>query len=126
MGRSLDSLETHPTLEVLNLRSTQIFGSYSLDPAVITSRIQALVDMLKVNMSIHTIYLSSRYSEKELFRRSVIPYLETNRLWARLLAIQRTHPIAYRMQELGRALLTLRTDPNRFWMLLSNNADVVF
>jgi hypothetical protein len=27
---------------------------------------------------------------------------------------------------LGRALLEVRTDPNRFWMLLSGNAEVAF
>ena len=27
---------------------------------------------------------------------------------------------------LGRALLAVRTDPNRFWMLLSGNAEVAF
>jgi hypothetical protein len=29
----------------------------------------------------------------------------------------------YRVKVLGRALLAVRTDPNRFWMLLSGNAD---
>jgi hypothetical protein len=120
-----DSLKTHPTLEVLNLRSIQTFED-PLDPAVIMSRIQALVDMLKANMSLHTIYLSTRYSEKELYRGSIIPYLETNRLRPRLLAIQKALPIAYRTKVLGRALLAVRTDPNRFWMLLSGNADVAF
>jgi hypothetical protein len=120
-----DSLKTHPTLEVLNLRSIQTFED-PLDPAVIMSRIQALVDMLKANMSLHTIYLSIRYREKELYRGSVIPYLETNRLRPRLLAIQKALPIPYRVKVLGRALLAVRTDPNHFWMLLSNNAEVAF
>jgi hypothetical protein len=93
---------------------------------VLKSRIQALADMLKVNMSIHTIYLSDRYIEHELFRGSVIPYLETNRLRPRVRAIQKTRPITYRAKVLGRALLAARTEANSFWMLLSGNPEVAF
>jgi hypothetical protein len=82
-GAIYDSLKTHPTLEVLNLCST------SAPPALIKPRIQALLDMLKVNMSIHTIHVHEHYNQHEFFRRSVVPYLETNRLWPRLLAIQK-------------------------------------
>jgi hypothetical protein len=113
-----DSVETHPTLEVLHLADA------SFTPAVLKSRVQALVDMLKVNMSIHTMHLPDRYIEHELFRRSVIPHLETNRLRPRLLAIQKACPIPYRAKVLGRALLAVRTDPNRFWVLLSGNPEV--
>jgi hypothetical protein len=123
-GAVCDSLETHPTLEVLNLLGRLIDATMA--PDVITFRIQALLDMLKVNLSIHTIRLNYYYSEQELFRRSVIPYLETNRLRPRLLAIQRTRPIAYRAKVLGRALLAARANANSFWMLLSGNAEVGF
>jgi hypothetical protein len=61
----------------------------------------------------------------ELFQRSAVPYLTTNRLRPRLLAIQNIRPIAYRAKVVGRALLAVRTDPNRFWMLLSGNAEIV-
>jgi hypothetical protein len=44
----------------------------------------------------------------------------------RLLAIQKIRSIAYRAKVLGRALLSVRTDPNRFWMLLSGNPEVAF
>jgi hypothetical protein len=123
-GAICDSLKTHPTLEILNLRSA--FIDAAMAPAVIKSRIQALVDMITVNISIHTIYVDSVYSEHELFRGSVIPHLETNRLRPRLLAIQRTRPIAYRAKVLGQALLAARNNANRFWMLLSGNAEVAF
>jgi hypothetical protein len=82
--------------------------------------------MLKMNISIHTIHLEFRYRQHELFRESVIPYLETNRLRPRLLAIQKTLPIPYRAKVLGRALLSARYDANSFWMLLSGNAEVDF
>jgi hypothetical protein len=122
-----DSLKTHPALQLMNLRAYQtVDGVAPLAPAVLMSRIQALVDMLKVNMSIHTMHLDDQYSECELFRGSAVPYLETNRLRPRLLAIKKTGPFAYRFKVLGRALLAVRTDPNRFWMLLSGNAEVAF
>jgi hypothetical protein len=123
-GAICNSLKTHPTLEVLNLPVT--FRDDTATPAVLKSRIQALVDMLKVNTSIRTIHLHDLYSEHELFRGSVIPYLEKNRVRPRLLAIQRSRPIPYRAKVLGRALLAVRTDPDRFWMLLSGNAEVAF
>jgi hypothetical protein len=66
-GAVCDSLKTHPTLEVLNLQNTE---PPLAPPAVIKSRIQAFVDMLKVNMSIHTIRLDSHYSNHELFREN--------------------------------------------------------
>jgi hypothetical protein len=121
-GAICDSLETHPKLEDLNLRSEDGL----MAPAEMKSRIQALADMIKVNMSIHTIHLHARYRQHELFKESVIPYLETNRLRLRVLAIQKTLPQAYRAKVLGRVLVAVRTDPNRFWMILSGNAEVAF
>jgi hypothetical protein len=118
-----DSLKTHPTLQVLHLCPVHVPLTV---PAVIKSRIQALADAMKVNMSIHTIHLHNQYSKHELFRQSTIPYLKTNRLRPRLLAIQKTLPTAYRAKVLGRALLSARTDPNRFWILLSGNPEVAF
>jgi hypothetical protein len=116
-----DSLKTHPTLEVLNLSA--IFNT----AAVLTSRVQALLDMMKVNMSIHTIRLSHHYSEHELFQGSVIPYLETNRLRQRFHAIQKNSPNCVPCQgAMVRALLSARTNANSFWILLSGNAEVAF
>jgi hypothetical protein len=117
-----DSLKEHPTLEVLTLRV--IDSGASVTPASMTSRIQSLLDMIKVNMSIHTIHLDRRYSQHVLFREPVIPFLKTNRFRPRLIAIQKTRPIVYRAKVLGRALLSARTDANSFWMLLSGNPEV--
>jgi hypothetical protein len=122
---------THPTLQVLHL---EIMQPYGVAPAVLNSRvallIKALVDMLKVNMSIDTMPWNAHpglmsidniprnpHFSGELFRRSVAPYLVTNRFRPRLLAIQKSRPILYRAKVLGRALLATRTDPNLFWML---------
>jgi hypothetical protein len=119
-----DSLETHPTLEILKLGMARHDAATA--PAVIRSRVQALLDMMEVNVSIHTIDLFEQYSEHEIFRQSVVPYLETNRFRQHVRAIQKTLPIPYRTKVLGRALLSVRTDPNQLWMLISGNAEVAF
>jgi hypothetical protein len=128
-----DSLKAHPTLQVLYLRQgsdrsleypTVYRYTDTRTPTVIKSRIQALVDMLKVNKSIHTLRLADHYSEHELFRESVIPYLAMNKHRSHVRAIQQTRPITYRAKVLRRALLSARTDVNGFWMLLSGNAEV--
>jgi hypothetical protein len=127
-GAICDSLETHPTLEVLDLRTPYANASVTDagTQAVLNFRVQALLNMMKMNMSIHTINLDSRHKQHKLYRESVIPYLDTNWLRPRLLAIQKTRPIAYRTKVLGRALLAARIDVNIFWMLLSGNAEVAF
>jgi hypothetical protein len=127
-GAICASLETHPTLEVLDLRSSFLQGHVEppVLPALIKSRVQALLDMMKVNISIHTLRLEYSYGEHAIFRESVIPYLETNRFRPRVRAIQKTRSIAYRAKVLGRALLSVsaHTNPNLFWMLLSGNVEV--
>jgi hypothetical protein len=125
-GVICDSLKTHPTLEVLDLQSIETYGAGPVAPAMLKSRIQALLDMMKMTMSIHTIHLRGRYSQHELFRGTIIPYLVTNKLRPRLLAIQKTRPIPYRAKVLGRALLAARNDANSFWMLLAGNVEVAF
>jgi hypothetical protein len=119
-----DSLKTHPTLEVLDL--LVYITNNTTAPAVITSPMQALANMLKLNTSIYTLHLHDRYAEHELYRGSIVPYLEMNRLRPHVRAIQRTRSITYRAKVLGRALLATRTNVNSFWMLLSGNAEVAF
>jgi hypothetical protein len=122
-GTVCDSLKTHPTLEVLKFIRR---GVQTMTQDLITSRTQAIVDMMRVNTSIHTIHTNLCYEEHEMYRGSVIPYLETNRLRPRVLAIQKARPIVYRAKVLGRALLATRANANKFWMLLSGNAEVAF
>jgi hypothetical protein len=118
-----DSLKTHPTLQKLRLLPLWRL-ELGVTPAVLKFQTQALVDMLKVSTSIHTILWDSRYSEKKILQGTVIPHLETNKLRPRLLAIQNIRPIAYRAKVLGRALLSARTNANSFWILLSGNPEV--
>jgi hypothetical protein len=121
-GAMCASLTTRPKVEVLDLTH----GEQTMAPDVITSRTQAVTDMIKVNTSIHTLRVNSCYSEHEMYPESVIPFLVTNRFRPRVLAIQKARPIAYRAKVLGRALLAGRTDRNCFWMLLSGNVEVAF
>jgi hypothetical protein len=116
-----DSLKTHPALEVLGLS-----GARPMAPDMMTFRIQALLEMIKLNTTIHTIHMHLCFGEHEMYRGSIIPYLEMNRFRPRLLAIQKARPIVYRVKVLGRALLATRTNANTFWMLLSGNAEVAF
>jgi hypothetical protein len=116
------SLKTHPTVEIVDLSGV----APPMVPDVITSRTQALVDMIKVNTSIHTLRVHPCYRGHEMYRGSVIPYLEMNRFRPRVLATQKARPIVYRAKVLGRALLATRTNANKFWMLLSGNTEVAF
>jgi hypothetical protein len=102
-----DSLKTHPTLKLLRLGPKHAaVGGALLAPAVLTYRIQALVNILKVHTIVQRIYVGPKcYSEHELYRGSVIPYLETNRFQPRLLAIQKTRPIMHRAKVLRQAIL---------------------
>jgi hypothetical protein len=116
-----DSLKTHPKLVVITLRSES-----RVAPAVLKPRIQALLKMMKTNTSIHTMRLAALLCDHKLFRESVVPYLKTNRLRPRVCAIQKIRPMAYRAKVLGRALVSVRTNLNSFWMLLSGNPEVAF
>jgi hypothetical protein len=62
-----------------------LWATASVAPVLIKSRILALVDMMKVNMSIHRINVDPRYRDHELYRESVIPYLEMIRFRPHLL-----------------------------------------
>jgi hypothetical protein len=91
------------------------------------SRLRVLLDMMKANTLIHTItFVGVVRMYFDFFRESIVPYLERNRLRPRVCAIQEALPHSFRARVLGRALLAARSDANRFWMLLSGNAEVAF
>jgi hypothetical protein len=112
-GVICNSLKAHPTLEVLNLCGA--FRDAAPTPAMLKSRIQALVDMLKVNLSIHTILFHDVYSVQELFRGSVIPSLETNRFRPRLLAKQSVDEVEPYMGSRGGIHISLNPLHILFW-----------
>jgi hypothetical protein len=76
-------------------------------PALLDAYIHALIDTLKVNTSQYVSVKLMR--EHELFRESIIPYLETNQLWQRLLAIQKIRPSTIAMTKPAANLPTLAT-----------------
>jgi hypothetical protein len=119
-----DSLKTHPRFEFLDLQPIQ-FGVAPWGEAVLKSRIEALLDMLKKNTSIRRIHgpVSNQY---QLLPRDDPTLSRTNRLRPRVRAIQKTRPITYRAKVLGLALLSARTNVKRVWTLLSGNAEVAF
>jgi hypothetical protein len=60
-GAICDSLETHPTLEVLDLRGA--FRDVVPVLAVLKCQIQSILNLMKRNLSLHTIHLPYRYTE---------------------------------------------------------------
>jgi hypothetical protein len=62
-----DSLKTRPTIQVLSLQPVQARLEPPLKPAQLKSRIQRLMDMLKMNVSIHNIRVHDYYSKHEHF-----------------------------------------------------------
>jgi hypothetical protein len=101
-----NSLETHPPLGVLDLRGT--FTDPTIAPAELKVQIQAILDMVKMNISIRTTYVWIPVTATMLFfREPSIPYLETNRFRSRIRTILKLS----RMRTiLGRVLLAARID----------------
>jgi hypothetical protein len=111
-----DSLKTHPTLQVLCLRS-------SLLRSLLKSRIQVLLDMMKENMSIHTITIVASISSSEGWSFGILRRIVSARAFV---LSKRLAQLCTVLRLLGQALFAARTDPNRFWMLLSGNPEVAF
>jgi hypothetical protein len=129
-----DSLKTHATLQVLNLGEIHRLGE-TLTPAVPRSRIQPLVDMMKVNMSIHTIHLDSLASTCRYTQYIWIPLLTGNTSFTERRSSRISSGSGYsrmpsrklaQLHTVPRALLAVRSNRNRFWMLLSGNAEIAF
>jgi hypothetical protein len=120
-----DSFKTHPTLQALNLRN-QTMRPFGVSPAVLKSRIQALVDVMEGNISIHAIHVCDLYSEHELFRGSVIPYLETNGLRRRVRAIQKLAQLLTVPRFWDERFLLFEPMQIAFGCFLSGNPEVAF
>jgi hypothetical protein len=115
---------THPTLQVLDFATYHPYGVTAVINSRIPVLIQALVNMLKVNVSIHTITWYPRLDthNSELFQGSVVPYLETNGGCAS--RHPANSPISYRARVLGRALLL---EPTPIYSgCFSQNAEIAF
>jgi hypothetical protein len=124
------SLASHPSLEVLDLGGTRerqsrqelTSGGTPVDRKA--RRTSAVGDMLKSNTVIHTVSLSDADLHRDIFEESIQPWLEMNLFWPRIMSIKGTvGPL--REKVLGQALRKVRHNPNRMWMILSGNGDVL-
>lgn len=125
----LRSLASHPSLEVLDLGGTRERqsrqGLLSVTPVNRRARrTTAVAEMLKSNTVIHTVSLSDADLHRDIFDESIQPWLEINLFWPRIMSIKGTMgPL--REKVLGQALRKVRHNPNRMWMILSGNCDVL-
>jgi hypothetical protein len=110
------SLKAHPTLTSLNLEYTVPRGQK-------THRTRALVEMVQRNTVLHSIQLAATDRHQKIFREEIRPKLETNLYRPRVRAIKKTKDRPFREKLLGRALHSVRSNPNLVWMLLSENVD---
>jgi hypothetical protein len=99
-GAVCASLKAHPTLEVLDLLGLR-FTTGAMTPAVLKLRIQGLFNMMKVNTSIHTIHLDYHFNGNDVYRESIVPYLETNRFRSHVRAIKKNSPLCVPCQGAG-------------------------
>jgi hypothetical protein len=121
------SLQAHPTLTSLNLRATMprsppddlIVFSDELK----TRRTRALAEMMQTNTVLHTIALSASERDEQIYTEEIRPYLVTNLYRPRVLAVAKTKDRPFREKVLGRAVYSVRSNPNLVWMLLSENVD---
>jgi hypothetical protein len=121
------SLQAHPTLTSLHLVTTRPTlrpgGRISLVNNQKKHRTRMLADMMQRNTSVHTVTLSGKESDQKIYMADILPLLETNRYRPRVLAVKKTKDKPFREKVLGRALDSVKTDPNLLWMFLSENVD---
>jgi hypothetical protein len=123
-----EALQTHPTLASLYLG--YISNSAALSAEQRTTRTRAIADMLQTNTVIRTIDIGDDdvcQWDTELYYDLIIPRLVTNIFRHRLVTVQETTTDPFRKRLLGRVLQSksVRRDPNRVWMLLSNYVNIV-
>jgi hypothetical protein len=121
------SLQAHPTLTKLNLGYTRprdpTGRGNGLTDDKKTHRTRMLADMVQRNTTLHTINLSDRERDEEIYTGLILPYLETNLYRPRALAVKKTKERPFREKMLGRALYCVKSNPNLVWMFLSENVD---
>jgi hypothetical protein len=87
---------------------------------------QAMVDALRVNTVLHTVWLNRDDFDEEMLDSTVNPLLLANRYRPRIGAITEVEgPL--RSKLLGRALASISSkNPALIWQFLSENADIRF
>jgi hypothetical protein len=120
------SIKTHPSLEVLGLRTTTS-STERRDPEFkITgkNRMLDLEEMLKVNTLMHTIDLKSFECDESILQHSIQPRLKRNLYQPRVSAMKKDDSLL-RAKLLGRALESKQESPDALWMFLSQNEDIL-
>jgi hypothetical protein len=124
-----ESLKAHPMLTNLDLRNSaprlQTGEIIVLTDDEKANRTRLLAEMVRQNTVLHTISLSEDERDEQIYIESISPYLETILYRPRVLAVQQTAERLLREKVLVWALDRVNSNPNLFWMFLSENADVV-
>jgi hypothetical protein len=118
------SLQAHPTLTSLFLLRT--LPRSPAGAAIIFSdeqRTRALAEMMQTNTVLQTIELLASERNNQIYTKEIRPYLVTNLYRPRVHKIKKTKDRPFREKLLGRALHSVRRNPNLVWMLLSENVD---
>jgi hypothetical protein len=116
------SLSTHPRIKLVSLRYNLTTERTSLSAESKTTRMNAILQMLRYNTVVHTIELPDELTNEVVYRNSILPRLEMNRSCFELQrqAVKRADP-SIRPQLLGRALHVVRYNPNLVFQFLSEN-----
>jgi hypothetical protein len=121
------SLQAHLSLTSLNLEETRPMGPAEdriiLSAEQTTRRTRALAEMMQQNTVLHTIELAAFERDGQIYTEEIRPYLVTNLYRPRVLAVKKTKDRPFREKVLGRAVYSVRSNPNLVWMLLSENVD---
>jgi hypothetical protein len=121
------SLQAHPTLTCLGLEDTAPRSPAGIRMGISAEqkalRIRLLAEMMQRHTLLQTITLSKGQYDQQIYQETIQPYLETNLHRPRVLAVKKTKDRPFREKVLGRAVYSVRSNPNLVWMLLSENVD---
>jgi hypothetical protein len=122
-----ESMKVHPTLTSLDLRVARPRipngGIIALVDGKKSHRTRVLADTMKANTILGTLLVNDNEHDEQIYTEEIRPYLVTNLYRPRVLAIKKTKDRPFREKVLGRALYSVRSNPNLVWMLLSENVD---
>jgi hypothetical protein len=124
------ALQSHPSLQVLDVAGARELGRVGrgqggADVSMAERRRRrttAVAAMLDQNTVLHTVEMADSARDLALYHERIGPRLEMNLYWPRVMALQQSHG---RLPVLGHALGRVRHCPNRTWMILSGNIDIL-
>jgi hypothetical protein len=122
-----ESLQGHPTLTSLSLAYTcplnpsGISTRANLSKEQKRDRTRMVADMMRENTILQTINLCEDERDEQICTDAILPHLLANRYRPRVLAVTETRDRDIREKVLGRALYSVKSNPNLVWMFLSKN-----